>query len=70
MDAKGRKGHLSKNIFGIVAVDLRDAIAGLAKKIASENNQNLKTLTACRLTPLDKKPVFSPIGILEEFFDE
>lgn len=65
MDAKGWKSLLSKNIFGNVSVDLRDAIAGLAKKMASDNCQNLGALMACRLIPLDKKPGCRPIGIGE-----
>lgn len=65
LDAKGWKHLLSKNIFGNPAVDLRDAIAALARKLASENCQHLEPLMACRLIPLDKKPGCRPIGIGE-----
>ena len=65
MDAKGWKTLLSKNAFGCASTDLRDAVAALARKLATESCQNLDALIACRLIPLDKKPGVRPIGIGE-----
>lgn len=63
MDAEEWKTFPSKNIFGNVAVSLRNVRACLEKKIASKNCQNLEALTACSLSQLDKKPACRPTEI-------
>ena len=65
MDANSWKSLLSKNTAGNAAIGLRDAIATLARKMATEDCQHLDAITACRLIPLDKKPGCRPIGIGE-----
>ncbi|XP_063610335.1 uncharacterized protein LOC134784239 [Penaeus indicus] len=65
LDAEGWKSILSTSKFGNAANDLCKAIAALARKLATENCQNLDALTACRLIALDKKPGCRPIGIGE-----
>ncbi|XP_076042251.1 uncharacterized protein LOC143026133 [Oratosquilla oratoria] len=65
LDASGWKCLLSTSLFGTAAVGLQEAIAGLAKKLATEDCQHLEAYTACRLIPLDKKPGCRPIGIGE-----
>ncbi|XP_076047439.1 uncharacterized protein LOC143028975 [Oratosquilla oratoria] len=61
LDASGWKCLLSTSLFGTAAVGLQEAIAGLAKKLASEDCQHLEAYTACRIIPLDKKPGCRPI---------
>ena len=58
---------LSKRIFGEVVVDLRKAIASLAKKMATEKCQDIEALIARRLIPLDKNPGVRPVAIGEVF---
>jgi len=65
LDAKAWKTILSSSKFGSAANDLCKAIASLARKLATENCNNLDALTACRLIALDKKPGCRPIGIGE-----
>ena len=65
LDAAGWKTILSSHVFGNVAADLRNAIAALARKMATEDCLHLQAITACRLIPLDKKPGCRPIGIGE-----
>ena len=54
-------------MFGTSSNDLCSAIAVMAKKLCIEaiENDNLSTLMACRLVPLDKNPGLRPIGIGE-----
>ena len=47
---------LSKRIFGEVAVDIRKALANLAKKMATETCQDTEALISRGLIPLDKNP--------------
>ena len=63
LDAKGWKSLLSKTTAGNAATALRDAVAALARKMATEDCQHLEAITACRLIPLDKKPGRHPVGI-------
>ena len=65
LDAASWKTILSCHIFGNVANDLKDAVATLAKKMATEECEHLEAITSCRLIPLDKKPGCRPIGIGE-----
>ncbi|XP_076060341.1 uncharacterized protein LOC143036668 [Oratosquilla oratoria] len=65
LDTSGWKCLLSTSLFGTAAGGLQEAIAGLAKKLATEDCQHLEAYTACRLIPLDKKPGCRPIGIGE-----
>ena len=58
---------LSKGIFGEVAVDLRKALASLAKKMATKKCKDIEALIARRLIPLDKNPGVRPIAIGEVF---
>ena len=58
---------LSKRIFGEVAVDLRKALASLAKKMAMKECKDIEALIARRLIPLDKNPGVRPIAIGEVF---
>ena len=58
---------LSKRIFGEVAVDLRKALAILAKKMATKKCKDIEALIARRLIPLDKKSGVGPITIGEVF---
>ena len=65
LDAKGWRIILSSTYFDDTASDLCNAIAALAKKLATTNCQYLDALTASRLIPLDKNPGCRPIGIGE-----
>ena len=65
LDAKGWKSLLSSSKFGIVAKDLCDAVAALARKLATEDCHNIEAITACRLIALDKNPGCRPVGIGE-----
>ena len=55
------------SIFGEVAVDLRKALASLARKMATEKCQDIETLIARRLIPLDRNPGVRPITMGEVF---
>ena len=57
---------LSKRIFGEVAVDLRKALASLAKKMPRKN-VDMEALIARKLIPLDKSPGVRPIAVGEVF---
>ena len=65
MDAKGWKSVLSISKFGNDAKDLCDAVAALARKLATQDCQNIEALTACRLIALNKNPGCRPVGIGE-----
>ena len=65
LDARGWRRLLSNTICGSAASDLCNALAALAKKLATTTCQHIDALTACRLIPLDKKPGCRPIGIGE-----
>ena len=65
LDAKGWKSLLSSSKFGIVAKDLGDAVAALARKLATEDCPYTEAITACCLMALDKKPGCRPVGIGE-----
>ena len=65
LDAKGWKTVLSIIKFGSEAKDLCDAVAALARKLATQDCQNIEALTACRLVALDKNPGCRPVGIGE-----
>ena len=58
---------LSKRIFGEVVVDLKKALASLAKKMATEKRQDIEALIARQLITLDKNPGARPIAITEVF---
>ena len=61
---------VSKN-YGCAGKDLRDAVATMARHLATRKNNivngksNLEAYLSCRLIPLDKKPGVRPIGIGE-----
>ena len=65
LDAKGWKSILSVTKFGAPAKDLRDAIAVLARKMATEDCQHLEAITASRMVALNKNPGCRPVGIGE-----
>ena len=65
LDAKAWKSMLSISKFGNVAKDLGDAVAALARKLATKDCQNTEAFTACRLIALNKNPGCRPIGIGE-----
>ena len=56
---------MSISKFGSVAKDLGDAVAALARKLATRDCQNTEALTACRLIALNKNPGCRPIRIGE-----
>ena len=57
----------SKRIFGEVAVDLRKALASLAKKMVKKKCIDIEALIARRLILLDKNLGVRPIAIGEVF---
>ena len=65
LNAKHLKSLLSKKLHGEAAVELREAIAKLARKLATEQCEYIEALTARRLIPLDKDPGVRPIGVGE-----
>ena len=65
LNAKHLKSLLNEKLFGDAALGLRDAIAKLARKLATEKCENLEALTARRLIPLDKNPGVRPVGVGE-----
>ena len=65
LDAKGWKNILSVSKFGAAAKDLGDAVATLARKMATEDCQFLEAITACRLIALNKNPGCRPVGVGE-----
>lgn len=65
LDADGWKTLLSKRTSGREAADLCQAVANLARKLATEDCQHLEAYTACRLIPLDKDPGCRPVGVGE-----
>ena len=65
LDARGWRRLLSSAKFGNAAGDLRNAIAAVARKLASSNCRHVDALSACRLIPLDKRPGCRPIGVGE-----
>ena len=67
LNADHVRNLLSKRIFGEVAMDLRKALASLAKKMAMEKCKDIEALIARRLIPLDKNPGVRPIAIGEDF---
>ena len=58
---------LSKRIFGEVAVDLRKALASLAKQMATKKCKDIEALIARQLIALDKNPGVRPIAIGKVF---
>ena len=56
-----------KRIFGEVAVDLRKALARLAKTMDTEKCQGIEAPIAMRLIPLDKNSGVRPIAIGKVF---
>ena len=58
---------LRKRIFGEEAVDLRKALAHLAKKMATEKCQGIVAPVARRLISLDKNSGVRPVAIGEAF---
>ena len=65
LNADNLRGLLSEKRFGQAAIDLRRAMASLAKKMATEICPDIEALIARRLIPLDKNPGVRPIGIGE-----
>ena len=65
LDAVGWKSLLSSIKFGADAKDLCEAIATLARKLATEDCSSTEAITACRLVALDKNPGCRPVGIGE-----
>ena len=67
-DANNWRDILVSRRYGKCSSDLCDAIARMAKVVATENLSGggvLSALMACRLIPLDKNPGLRPIGIGE-----
>ena len=58
---------LSKTIFGEVVVNLRKALASLAKKMATEKCQDNEALITRRLIPFDKNSGVRSIAMGEVF---
>lgn len=59
---------MSNTIYDSVGVDLRKAVAMLARGVSTrkiEDVRSLDALMACRLIPLNKIPGIRPIGIAE-----
>ncbi|CAM1327174.1 Uncharacterised protein r2_g3615 [Pycnogonum litorale] len=67
MDADGWRHILTSNSFGTAVVDLRRAVAAIAKSLctAEFHKDDLQAYTASRLIPLDKNPGLRPIGVGE-----
>ena len=65
LNANSWRVILSTNKFGATSTQLCNAIAALARKLASSPCQHLHALTASRLIPLNKNPGCRPIGIGE-----
>ena len=67
LDADGWKRMLCSKSFKSASVDLCDALARMARKLATRllDPEPLSTYVACRLIPLDKNPGIRPIGIGE-----
>ena len=65
MDADQYRHLLTSKKFKKENKDLREQIACLAKKLASEciNPYTIEAFVACRLIPLDKNPGVRPIGV-------
>ena len=67
-DADDLRRIINSNVYGQHSVDLRKAIARMARVICSEvieDIASLEALLACCLIPLDKNPGIRPIGIGE-----
>ena len=67
MDSDGWQRILCSKSFKSTSVDLCEAVADLAKKLATKlvDPSTLPPYTACRLIPLDKNPGVRPIGVGE-----
>ncbi|CAM1325038.1 Uncharacterised protein r2_g3392 [Pycnogonum litorale] len=66
MDADGWRHILTSNSFGTAVVDLRRAVAAIAKSLCTaEFHKDLQAYTASQLIPLDKNPGLRPIGVGE-----
>ena len=67
MDSDGWQRILCSKSFKSVSIDLCEAVALMAKKLATTlvDPDSLPAYTACRLIPLDKNPGVRPIGIGE-----
>ena len=67
MDSDGWQRILCSKSFKSSSVELCEAVAQLAKKLATNlvDPSTLSEYTACRLIPLDKNPGVRPIGIGE-----
>ena len=67
-DADDWKRILGTKLFGAEGIDLAASIARMARKLCSEETQDLETISplmVCRLIPLNKNPGLRPIGIRE-----
>ena len=67
VDAEGRQRFLCSRAFGQEANNLCEAVARLARKIATKkiDPTYLSAYTACRLIALDKQPGIRPVGVGE-----
>ena len=60
--------NVTSKEFGTSSTDMRKTFAQLIKILCIEELEtttSLEQFTACRLIPLDKKPAFWPIGVVE-----
>ena len=67
LDSDGWKRILCSKQFGKKTEELCDAIALMARRLSTGyvDPSTMKSYTACRLVPLDKKPGVRPVGIGE-----